>query len=93
MKAMVFTEYGLPDVLELKEVEKPVSGDYHLLIRVHATTVNRTDCATIRAKLILRERVGIQLSNHHVRYVVNEIADDIRLLIFFECISLGENLA
>lgn len=50
MKALVYTEYGPPDVLQLKEVEKPLSEEDEALIRVHATTVNRTDCATIRAK-------------------------------------------
>lgn len=50
MKALVYTEYGPPDVLQIKEVEKPLSEEDEALIRVHATTVNRTDCATIRAK-------------------------------------------
>ncbi len=50
MKAVVYNKYGSPDVLQLKEVENPVPGDHQVLIRVHATTVNRTDCATIRAK-------------------------------------------
>lgn len=49
MKALIYTQYGAPDVLQLKEVAKPVPGAAQVLIKVHATTVNRTDCATIRA--------------------------------------------
>lgn len=50
MKALVQKKYGAPDVLQLREVDRPVPRDDEVLVKVHATTVNRTDCANIRAK-------------------------------------------
>jgi NADPH:quinone reductase-like Zn-dependent oxidoreductase len=43
MKAVVFTRYGSPDVLELREVEKPTPRDGEVLIRVHAVSLNDWD--------------------------------------------------
>lgn len=60
MKAIVYTKYGSPDVLRLVDIEKPIPKDNELLIQVYATTVNRTDCAQLRAKpFIMRFFTGL----------------------------------
>jgi NADPH:quinone reductase-like Zn-dependent oxidoreductase len=45
MKAAVHTRYGPPEVVSVAEVDKPPLEDEDILVAVHATTVNRTDCA------------------------------------------------
>ncbi len=44
MKAAIYTRYGGPEVVSIQHVERPVPKDHELLVRVHASTVNRTDC-------------------------------------------------
>jgi NADPH:quinone reductase-like Zn-dependent oxidoreductase len=50
MRAVVHDRYGPPDVLRLEEVERPVPKEDEVLVKIHATTVNRTDCHIRQAK-------------------------------------------
>src|ERR1700680_1320177 len=58
MRAVVYDRYGPPDVLRLEDVERPVPAEDEVLVRVHATTVNRFDAATREAN----RRSGLAIS-------------------------------
>ncbi|MBP6184269.1 MAG: NAD(P)-dependent alcohol dehydrogenase [Saprospiraceae bacterium] len=60
MIASIYENYGSQEVLQVKKAPMPVPKDNELLIRVRATTVNRTDCAMLRAKpFIMRFFTGL----------------------------------
>jgi NADPH:quinone reductase-like Zn-dependent oxidoreductase len=67
MRAVVHDRYGPPEVLRLKEVERPVPKDDEVLIRIRATTVNRTDCGLRSADFFLsRFFTGLRRPKHGI---------------------------
>ena len=58
MKAIVYTKYGSPDVLHLKEVEKPTPKDDEVLIKIHAASVNAYDWHFLTADIFLIRLMG-----------------------------------
>jgi NADPH:quinone reductase-like Zn-dependent oxidoreductase len=54
MKAIVYTQYGTPDVLELKEVDKPIPRENEVLIKVFAVSINDWDLGLLQGDLINR---------------------------------------
>ncbi len=64
MKAIAYTKYGPPDVLELREVAKPTPRDDEVLIKIQAVSVNRSDWEGLRGKP-LYARIGGLLKPRH----------------------------
>jgi NADPH:quinone reductase-like Zn-dependent oxidoreductase len=58
MKAIVYTRYGSPDVLQLADVERPAPKDDEVLIRVHAASVNAYDWHFLTADIFLIRLMG-----------------------------------
>ena len=58
MKAATITRYGAPGVIEVRDVTAPVPGPGEVLVRVHAATVNRTDCGELLHPTLIRLLTG-----------------------------------
>ncbi|MBU8934355.1 MAG: NAD(P)-dependent alcohol dehydrogenase [candidate division Zixibacteria bacterium] len=61
MKAIVRTRYGSPDILELKEVDKPAPTDNQALVKIHAASVNPLDWHILRGEPFLVRLMGFGL--------------------------------
>ncbi len=81
MKAIVCTKYGPPDVLQLKDVEKPTPKDNEVLIRVHAATVTAGDCGlrSLKFPLLLQllARIGFGFRGPRKKILGQELAGEI----------------
>jgi NADPH:quinone reductase-like Zn-dependent oxidoreductase len=61
MKAMVWTQYGPPEVLQIKEFAKPTPKDKQVLIKIYATTVTAADCELRSLNIPIALRLPIRL--------------------------------
>jgi NADPH:quinone reductase-like Zn-dependent oxidoreductase len=66
MKAIIYTEYGPPDVLQLKEVAKPTPRDDEVLIKVQAASVNRSDWEGLIGKPLYARFGGLLKPGHRI---------------------------
>src|SRR5436309_13104197 len=81
MKAIVCPRYGPPEVLQFKEVEKPIPKHSEVLVRVHAATVTTGDCEFRGLKLPLTwqllVRIGFGLRRPRKKILGHELAGEI----------------
>ncbi len=84
MKAIVWTKYGPPDVLQLKEVEKPTPKDNEVLIRIYAAAVTAGDCEVRSLKfpllLQLLMRIGFGFRGPRKKILGMDLAGDVEAI-------------
>jgi NADPH:quinone reductase-like Zn-dependent oxidoreductase len=84
MKAIVYHEYGSPDVLELQEIDKPVVKDGDVLVRVRAASANPADWHYMRGlPYIMRPGAGLRrpkqsVLGRDISGQVEEVGKDVR---------------
>jgi NADPH:quinone reductase-like Zn-dependent oxidoreductase len=80
MKAIVFTKYGSPDVLQLNEVEKPVPDDDEVLIKVHAASINSWDWELLRGTPFLNRLMFGLLKPKKINILGCDIAGEVEVV-------------
>jgi NADPH:quinone reductase-like Zn-dependent oxidoreductase len=74
MQAIVYTEYGSPDVLQLKEIVKPTPKDNEVLVEVHAASVNDWDWGLLRGKPFVNRLAVSGLLKPKIKILGGDIA-------------------
>ncbi|HMJ46265.1 MAG TPA: NAD(P)-dependent alcohol dehydrogenase, partial [Ferruginibacter sp.] len=79
MKAIVYTKYGGPEVLQLKEIEKPLPKDDEVLVKVHAASINDWDWGLLRGDSLI-DRLMSGLSKPKKQILGSDIAGRIETI-------------
>ena len=66
MKAVVYTRYGLPEVLRFTDVDRPAPKDNEVLVKVHAVSLNASDWEVLRGKPLYSRMAGPFRPRHHI---------------------------
>jgi NADPH:quinone reductase-like Zn-dependent oxidoreductase len=66
VKAIVYTKYGSPDVLELQEIEKPTPGPNNILIKVHSVSINASDWEFLTGRPLYTRMWGLLKPKHPI---------------------------
>ena len=83
MKAIVYTKYGPPDVLQLIKVEKPTPKEGEVLVKVHATSITYSNAAYVRGKPFIVRLMDSGLLKPKYRILGSEISGRVE--------AVGEN--
>lgn len=78
MKAIVYTEYGGPEVLHLKEIDKPTPNDNEVLIKIHASTLNAADLDFLRGKIQFSRKPRYEILGSDIAGVIEEIGGNVK---------------
>lgn len=83
MKAIVYHKYGLPDVLTLEEVQKPIPADNQVLIKVYAVSINRSDWESLTGKPLYARiggllKPGNKILGSDIAGMVEAVGKDVR---------------
>ena len=77
MTAIVYTKYGSPAVLELKEVDKPSPKDNEVLVKVHAASVNPLDWHFLRGEPFFMRLMGAGLLKPNNKILGADVAGQV----------------
>ncbi|MHA1350017.1 MAG: NAD(P)-dependent alcohol dehydrogenase [Promethearchaeota archaeon] len=78
MKAIVYTKYGSPDVLQLKDVEKPTPKDNEVLVQVHAASLNAEDVDFLRGKMQMSRKPRYKIPGSDIAGRIEAVGKNVK---------------